>query len=100
MVILEFTESVLIEGSDRTVLRKIYFVGQSIGDVLADTEDGTKFALPAKWSPPREINVDEARLLNLDSLEYGILSVTRGITKSFYLGAIKQNLDEPSKRIN
>lgn len=90
MVIIEFVEIVQIEGSGMAETRKIYFVGQSIEDVLADTQNGTKFAIPSKLSPPRQISVDEARALNLDGLENGMSAVISGAAKSFYLGALKQ----------
>lgn len=66
-------------------LKNRYFVGTSLGDVLADTDNGKRFGF-GYFSSHRKITTKRARALQLEYLEEGISSVQEGVCKSFYLG--------------
>ena len=79
MVFVEFTSSNFPEPG-----AKHHFVGASLEDVLADTQNGTHFGL-ADYSDYKEITEKEARDLGLGYLEPGIRAVQDEVCVSFML---------------
>ena len=80
MVFVEFVSSNYPQAG-----AKHHFVGTSLGDVLADTNNGKQFG-PADFSSHREISAEEAGSLQLEYLEVGISAVKERGCKSFALG--------------
>ncbi len=69
---------------------KHYFIGASLEDVLADTNQGKEFGF-ARFSSYRLISLDEAKKFGLGYYEKGYAAVTKGLCKSYKLDTPRES---------
>lgn len=66
--------------------RKYYFIGASVGAILADTRGGTTFA-GLQFNSRREVSYDHVQRLGFCFFTSGACSVQEGRARSYSLGS-------------
>ena len=77
---------IFVEFDCREPSQKIYFVGKTLADILADTANGTAFG-GSKLSGYREVNAQDVEQLKLKYYSAGTNSILDGECVSFCIGS-------------